>query len=86
MRNAVVALAFALALAIPIASRADTTALPHRSVGPVAGLLQRLNLHLIAPAKAAECTEEGEACAANEDCCPGLVCGGGPPATCGAED
>jgi hypothetical protein len=48
--------------------------------------LQKLGVALISRAHAAECTAEGETCASNEQCCPGLECIGGPPATCSTED
>jgi hypothetical protein len=49
-------------------------------------LLQQLGAVLISKAQAAECTPEGETCTSNEQCCPGLDCTGGPPATCSTED
>jgi hypothetical protein len=49
-------------------------------------LLQQLGAVLISKAQAAECTPEGETCTSNEQCCPGLECTGGPPATCSTED
>ena len=49
-------------------------------------LLRRLGVNLIPRAHAAECTAEGETCSSNEQCCPGLECSGGPPATCSPED
>jgi hypothetical protein len=49
-------------------------------------LFRTLGGELIPSAHAAECTREGETCTSNEQCCPGLECGGGPPATCVEED
>jgi len=49
-------------------------------------LLSRLGIELISRAYAAECTREGETCSSNEQCCPGLECSGGPPATCVEEE
>jgi hypothetical protein len=49
-------------------------------------LLDRLGINLFRQAHAAECTQEGEICASNEQCCPGLECRGGPPTTCVQED
>ena len=49
-------------------------------------LFRTLGVELIPRAYAAECTSEGETCASNEQCCPGLECSGGPPATCVEED
>ena len=46
------------------------------------GLFRTLGIALIPSARAAECTREGETCSSNEQCCPGLECSGGPPATC----
>ena len=48
--------------------------------------LSRLGVELISHAYAAECTREGETCSSNEQCCPGLECSGGPPATCVEEE
>jgi hypothetical protein len=68
---------------------------PLRSVPGVAGsslaselpmLLHKLGVELMPRAHAAECTSEGETCTSNEQCCPGLECSGGPPATCVEED
>jgi hypothetical protein len=50
------------------------------------GLFRTLGLELIPSARAAECTREGETCKSNEQCCPGLECSGGPPATCVEEE
>ena len=49
-------------------------------------LLRTLGGQLIRSAHAAECTSEGETCTSNEQCCPGLECSGGPPATCVEEE
>jgi len=49
-------------------------------------LFRTLGIILLPNAHAAECTGEGETCTANEQCCPGLECSGGPPATCTEED
>jgi hypothetical protein len=49
-------------------------------------LLHQFGIHLIPKARAAECTEEGEICTSTEQCCAGLECSGGPPATCTTED
>jgi hypothetical protein len=49
-------------------------------------LLRTLGVDLIPGAHAAECTSEGETCTSNEQCCPGLECSGGPPATCVEEE
>lgn len=49
-------------------------------------VLQRLGINLIPKAYAAECLRQGDPCTANEQCCPGLECTGGPPATCAIED
>jgi hypothetical protein len=48
--------------------------------------LERLGINLISKAHAAQCTEEAETCTSTEQCCPGLECTGGPPATCATED
>jgi hypothetical protein len=49
-------------------------------------LLQKLGINPIAKAQAAECTDEGETCTSTEQCCSGLECTGGPPASCVPED
>lgn len=49
-------------------------------------LLRQFGIGLIPKARAAECTEEGETCTSTEQCCTGLECTGGPPATCTSED
>ncbi|MBV9199005.1 MAG: hypothetical protein JOY83_04575 [Alphaproteobacteria bacterium] len=68
---------------------------PPRPVPGIAGspltsglpmLLHKLGVELMPRAHAAECTSEGETCTSNEQCCPGLECSGGPPATCVEED
>jgi hypothetical protein len=45
-------------------------------------LLDRLDLHFVARAHAAECKDEGEACKTNAECCSGLECSGDPEPTC----
>jgi len=81
-------------LVLPQASSAENLPAPPR-VGNPAGsapasswpeLLNRLRVNLFSKAHAAECTPEGETCTSNEQCCPGLECTGGPPATCVQED
>jgi hypothetical protein len=49
-------------------------------------LLHQFGIGLIPKASAAECTEEGEICTSTKQCCAGLECSGGPPATCTTED
>jgi hypothetical protein len=68
----------------PPQSRETTDRSPLKAQRPE--LLQRLGVNLISKARAAECTAEGETCTSNEECCPGLECAGGPPATCSTED
>ncbi len=55
-------------------------------VSQLPNLFRTLGIELIPSAHAAECTSEGETCTSNEQCCPGLECSGGPPATCVEED
>jgi hypothetical protein len=94
MRILVVAFAFLACAALPQSSSAEElTSVPSRErpTGPSAKsqlpkLLQGLGVNLISKAHAAECTEEGEICTSNEQCCSGLECTGGPPTTCTAED
>ena len=100
MRNVIIALAFTVCAAIPQASSAETPTAAQPRPSPdrmllksqfseksqLPGLLQRLGVNPISKAQAAECTEEGETCTSNEQCCPGLQCAGRPPATCTTED
>lgn len=100
MRNLAIALVFAICVGLPQTGSAEDPAqrqfrdradhaLPSSGL---AKLLQNLGVdviskaRLISEARAAECTEEGETCASTEQCCPGLQCAGGPPATCTTED
>ena len=95
MRVVLAALAVSVSVALPQASSAqDNRTPPRASAGNIEALVVRelpallrvLGLAGIRSAKAAECTREGETCASNEECCPGLECSGGPPATCTEED
>jgi hypothetical protein len=92
MRIFAVAFVMTVCVTLPQASTAEDLSQPSQKVSqsPVeielSQLLQKLGINLIAKAHAAECTEEGETCASNEQCCSGLVCTGGPPATCTVED
>jgi hypothetical protein len=94
MRNWVMALAFAVCAMAPQTAFAENPAsLQVRQsadqsllAAQLPALLQRLGVVLISKAQAAECTPEGETCTSNEQCCPGLECTGGPPATCSTED
>jgi hypothetical protein len=71
-------------LAVPQLVRA--AAIPSASGEPLSVLLQRLDLHLIARAQAAECKDEGEVCKSNAECCSGLECSGDPQPTCQPAD
>ena len=94
MRNLIVAVAFIFCVGLPQASSAESAKpeqLREAGTGPsprgqLPDLLRRLGSNLISKAQAAECTAEGETCTSNEQCCPGLECTGGPPATCTTED
>jgi hypothetical protein len=93
MRGQLVALVLVVGVTLPMTSWAEDSSpqLPqgarsHTAAHQHAGLLQMLGLNPIAKAHAAECTEEGENCTSTEQCCPGLECTGGPPATCMPED
>jgi hypothetical protein len=94
MRIVAAILALTVCVSVPQVSSAEgllSGHLANTASGPVAnnrlpGLLQKLGLNLIGKAQAAECTAEGETCTSNEQCCSGLECTGGPPATCTAED
>jgi hypothetical protein len=94
MRALVLAVALPVFAALPRASSAeDLTILQPAErtaaaaiVDQLPDLLVRFRINLVSHAHAAECTPEGETCASNEQCCPGLECSGGPPATCSPED
>jgi hypothetical protein len=94
MRNWILALAVTICAAGPQTAFAEnaTSRQVRQPVEPsllaaqLPALLQRLGGVLISKAHAAECTQEGETCTSNEQCCPGLECAGGPPATCSTED
>lgn len=94
MRTQLVALVLVVGVALPMSSWAEDLtptrpaqgAPPHIAANQQAGLLQRLGFNPIAKAHAAECTDEGETCTSTEQCCSGLECTGGPPATCVPED
>ncbi len=94
MRKSVVAFAFLACAVVPqVASAEDSTSVPpgQKAAGPLVKnrlpkLLQEFGVNLISKAHAAECTEEGETCTSNEQCCSGLECTGGPPTTCTLED
>jgi hypothetical protein len=83
MRNIMVVVTFVFCIALP-QSVSATQRDSHRT--QLSELLQRFGIGLIAKARAAECLEEGETCASNEQCCAGLECSGGPPASCIPED
>jgi hypothetical protein len=94
MRNFVVTLVFTVCVGVaqassagcltPAQTRETADRLPLK--GQLPDSLQKLGVGLISKARAAECTAEGETCTADEQCCPGLECAGGPPATCTIED
>jgi hypothetical protein len=93
MSNSLLALAIVVGIALSqFASATDlTTAEPAPNAGGsslrnLAELPHQFGIHLISKARAAECTQEGEICTSSEQCCAGLECSGGPPATCTTED
>jgi hypothetical protein len=84
MRNLTVGLTVLLfALAVPQLARA---AAPSATGQSLSALLERLDLHLVARAQAAECKDEGEVCKTNAECCSGLECSGDPQPTCQPAD
>ena len=94
MRILLVVLALTVSIGLPRASFAQDWS-PARAaervsepslVSQLPTLFRTLGVELIPSAHAAECTREGETCTSNEQCCPGLECSGGPPATCVEED
>ena len=94
MRSLLVVLALTASVVLARASAAEDRALPAPAQSVAApslasklpNLFRALGTRLIPSARAAECTREGETCSSNEQCCPGLECSGGPPATCVEED
>jgi hypothetical protein len=94
MRNSTVALAVVVWIAHPHAVPAtEQTSLRPTPTTPamqfrdqLAELLNQYGISWIKKSTAAECTEEGETCTSTEQCCVGLECSGGPPATCTSED
>jgi hypothetical protein len=94
MRSPAVAFAFLVCFALPQTPSAEglTPRQPREAItgsslrSQLSELVQRLGVIPISKAHAAECAEEGEICTSNEQCCPGLQCAGGPPATCTTED
>jgi hypothetical protein len=94
MRNPLVALAVVVCIALSQSAPAKelTSVEPaQNAVGSslnkqLSELLHQLGIRLIPKARAAECTEEGETCTSTEQCCAGLECSGGPPATCTTEE
>jgi hypothetical protein len=94
MRILLLLLALSVSVALPRASsaedrppvRPDARVTEPFRTRQLPGLFRALGIELIPSARAAECTSEGETCTSNEQCCPGLECSGGPPATCVEED
>jgi hypothetical protein len=94
MRNSIVALAVVVCVAQPHALPAkEPMSLRSTSTEPatqfrdqLSELLHQYGIGLVKKVIAAECTEEGETCTSTEQCCAGLMCFGGPPATCTSED
>jgi hypothetical protein len=93
MRGQLLALVLVVGVTLPMMSWAEDSpprlpqgARSHTSAYQQARLLQMLGFNPIAKVHAAECTEEGENCTSTKQCCPGLECTGGPPATCMPED
>lgn len=91
MRVQLVALVLLVGVALPeaLSAEAPTSASPVERKTPqsvASQLLERLGINPFSKAHAAQCTEEGETCTSTEQCCPGLECIGGPPATCTPED
>jgi len=92
MRSLLVVFAVTVSVVVPRASSAEDR--PPAQLAESKPILVRqlpnffrtLGIQLIPSAHAAECTSEGETCTSNEQCCPGLECSGGPPATCVEED
>ena len=94
MRVLVIAAALTVFAALPRAASAEdlTTSRPVKKIASpsvesqLPELLHKLGVDFISRAHAVECTREGETCTSDEQCCSGLECSGGPPATCAPED
>ena len=94
MRNSVVALAVVVCVALlqSVSAKEATSLRPapteagNRHRDELSELLHQFGIGLIKKVRAAECVEEGETCTSAEQCCAGLECSGGPPATCTSED
>jgi len=94
MRNSAIVLAVVACVALPQSAFAkEATSLRPgpieaaiRSKDQLSELLHQFGIGLIKKIRAAECVEEGETCTSTEQCCAGLECSGGPPATCTSED
>jgi hypothetical protein len=94
MRALLIILALTVSVAMPRAASAEyrSSARPAVMIAEpsltsrLPTLFRKLGVQLIPSAHAAECTRQGEICSSNEQCCPGLECSGGPPATCEEED
>ena len=93
MRNPLVALAVVVCIALSQWAPAKelTSVEPAQNAADssprnLSELLHQFGIRVIPKARAAECTGEGEICTSTEQCCAGLECSGGPPATCTTED
>jgi hypothetical protein len=94
MRNLVLTVALLVCVAVspsasaqgltPLQSSTNTSSSSPKNQLPQ--LLQKLGINLISKAQAAECTDEGETCTSDKQCCPDLQCTGGPPARCTPKD
>jgi len=91
MRNSVIALAVVACVALPqsICAKEAISLRPAPTEGATrfsdqSELLHQFGIGLIKKVRAAESAEEGET--STEQCCAGLECSGGPPATFTAED
>jgi len=85
MRKLTVVLMLAVGIAVPQSASATEPNVA-RNQNQLSELLRQFGMSLAPMARAAECTPEGETCTSNEQCCTGLECSGGPPATCTPED
>ena len=94
MRNPPVALAIVVCVALSQSVSAKELTSIERAANAAGSplgnqlseVLDQFGIRLIPKARAAECTEEGETCTTTEQCCAGLECSGGPPATRTTED
>ena len=94
MRNLMPTVALLVCVAVPLSasaqgltpSQSSTNTSSSSPKNQLPQLLQELGINLISKAQAAECSDEGETCTSDKQCCPDLECTGGPPGRCAPKD